>query len=113
MSCLIELFLEIFIEGILSLVMSACLKLVHVFVPSKEITPKMKEKIKNTITTISVLLILILFIGVIFLLPPDDTNLNTIGKYMTIIPLSIIGLQIVLGIIITIVKCLHAHKKQF
>ena len=111
MGCLIELFLEIFIEGILSLVMSACLKLVHVFVPSKEITPKMKEKIKNTITTISVLLILILFIGVTFLLPPENTKLHMVGKYMTVIPLLIIGLQIVLGIIVTIIKIVNRHKK--
>ncbi len=112
MGCLIELFLEIFIEGTLSLVMSAYLKLAHIFVPNKEIPPKMKENIKNTITTISALLILILFLGVIFLLPPNNTKLHMIGKHMTIIPLSIIGLQIVLGIIVTIARFLDHHKKQ-
>ena len=110
MGCLFELFMEIFIEGILNLVMFVYLKAAHILVPNKVISLKVENKIRNIITTVSVLLVLTLFIGIIFLLL-DDTIFNTIGKYMTFMPLSIIGLQIVLSIIVMIVKLLKRHKK--
>ena len=110
MGCLFELFMEIFIEGILNLVMFVYLKAAHILVPNKVISPKVENKIRNIITTVSVLLVLSLFIGLIFLLL-DGAAFNAIGKYMTFIPLSIIGLQIVLSIIVMIVKLLKRHKK--
>jgi hypothetical protein len=110
MGCLFEMFFEILIEGILNLFMFVYLKVAHVFVPNKIISPKTENKIKNIITTVSVLLVLTLFIGVIFLLP-DDVMFNTIGKYMTSISLSIIGLQVVLSIVVMIVKLVETRKK--
>ena len=110
MGCLFEIFAEIFIEGILNLVMFVYLKVAQILVPSKALSPKAEDKIRNTIRTVSALLVLTLFIGVIFLLP-DDGMFNTIGKYMTFIPLSVIGLQVVLGVIVIVVKLLKRHKK--
>ena len=114
MGCLFEMFIEIcidiFIEGILNLVMFVYLKAAHVLVPNKEISRNAENKIRNIITIVSVLLVLTLFIGVIFLLP-NDAILNTIGKYMTFIPLSMIGLQVALSIVVMIVKHLKRHKK--
>ena len=110
MGCLFEIFVEIFIEGILNLVMFVYLKVAHVLVPYKDISPKVENKIRNIITIVSVLLVLTLFIGVVFLLP-DDAIFNTIGKYMTFIPLSVIGFQVVLSIVVIIVKLLKCHKK--
>ncbi len=110
MGCLTEMFVEIFIEGVLNLVMYVYLKLAHVFVPDKEISEMTKNKIKNVITTISVLLTLTLFIGVIFLLT-DDSRFSAAGKCMTFIPLSIIGGQVVLGIIVTIVRVIKNKSK--
>ena len=110
MGCLFEVFVEMFIEGIVYLVMFVYLKVAYVLVPSKEISPKVENKIRNIITTVSVLLALTLFIGVILLLP-GDSIFNTIGKYMTFISLSVLGLQVVLSIVIMIVKLLKHHKK--
>ena len=110
MGCLFEIFVEILIEGILNLVMFIYLELAHVLVPNKKITEKAENKARNIITTISVLLVLSLFIGLIFLLS-DDTTFNAIGKYMTFIPLSILGLQVVLSIVVMIVKLVKGYKK--
>ena len=110
MGCLFEIFIEIFIEGILNLVMFIYLKLAHMLVPNKKIPKKTETKVQNIITIVSVLLVLSLFIGLIFLLT-DDTAFNAIGKYMTFIPLSIIGLQVVLSIVVMIAKLVTRYKK--
>ena len=110
MGCLFEMFLEVFIEGILSLFMFVYLKVAHVLVPNKTISQKSRDKIKNMITIISALLLITMFIGITFL-SPDDAMLNTVGKYMTFIPLSIIGLQVVLSIVVMIVKIVKRRKK--
>ena len=110
MGCIFEMFVEMLIEGILNLVMFVYLKLAHVLVPTKKITKKTESKIKNVITTISALWVLTLFYGVMFLLS-DDATFNAIGKYMTFIPLSIIGLQILLSILVMIIKLIKRHKK--
>ena len=44
MGCLFEIFIEIFIEGILNLVMFIYLKLAHMLVPNKKIPKKQKPK---------------------------------------------------------------------
>ena len=98
MGCLLEVLFQLFIEGIIELVMSIYLKFVTSIAPEKA-----KSTAKNIITTISVLLVLVLFIGIIFLLP-DDPVFNTIGKYMTFIPLSIIAIQLIIGIFFTVIK---------
>jgi protein-S-isoprenylcysteine O-methyltransferase Ste14 len=110
MGCLFEIFIEIFIEGILNLVMFIYLKLAYMLVPNKKISEKTETKVRNIITIVSLLLVLSLFIGLTFLLP-GDAALNAIGKYMTFIPLSIIGLQVVLSIVVMIVKLVKRYKK--
>ena len=97
MGCLFDIFIEIFIEGILNLVMFIYLKLAYMLVPNKKISEKTETKVLNIITIVSVLLVLSLLIGLIFLLT-DDAAFNAIGKYMTFIPLSIIGLQVSLSL---------------
>ena len=110
MGCLFEIFVEIFIEGILNLVVFIYLKIAHMLAPNKKITEKAENKARNIITIVSLLLLVSLSIGLAFL-APDDTTVNAIGKYMTFIPLSIIGLQVVLSIIVMIVKLVKHHKK--
>ena len=110
MGCLFEIFIEIFIEGILNLVMFIYLKLAHMLVPNKKIPKKTETKVRNIITIVSVLLVISLVIGLTFLLQ-DDAAVNAIGKYMTFIPLSIIGLQVVLSIVVMIEKLVKRYKK--
>lgn len=103
MGCLFELILQLFIEGTVELLMSVYLKLSSALIPDSVQSEKTKTKIKNTITTISIFEVLFLFLGIIFLLPNDPT-FDIIGKFMTFIPLSIIVLQLIIGIIFTILK---------
>ena len=103
MGCLIEFILQLFIEGTVGLFMSVYLKLSSSLIPNSLQSQKIKTKIKNTITTISAFEVLFLFLGIFFLLP-DDPTFNIIGKFMTFIPLSIITLQLIIGITFTILK---------
>ena len=110
MGCLFDIFIQIFIEGILNLVIFIYLKLAHMLVPNKKISEKTETQVRDIITIVSGLLFLSLCIGLILLLP-DDAALNAIGKYMTFIPLSIIGLQVILSIVVMIVKLVKRYKK--
>ena len=110
MGCLFEILIELFINGILELVMFIYLKLASLFVPNKVVSPKTKNKIQNIVTTISLLLTLTLFIGLVFLLP-DEPLFRTIGRYMTFIPLTILGVQVLLGVVIVVVKAIRQKKR--
>lgn len=101
MGCLIELFFEIFFE----LILYCYIKLMSLIVPDKVFTEQTKNKLKVAVTTVSAILGIILIIGIILLIQ-DDPSIKNIGKYMTYITLSIIGIQILLGII---VKTIHKH----
>ena len=102
MGCLLELFFEIFVEGIFELIGYCYIKLMQFIVPDKKVSEKTKKTIRNIATTFAVLLAIVLIIGFI-LLVQEDLFVKNIGKYMTYIPLSIIVLQILLGIIVKIV----------
>ena len=102
MGCLLELFFEIFVEGIFELIGYCYIKLMQLIVPDKKVSEKTKKSIRNIATTFAVLLAVVLIIGFI-LLVQEDLFVKNIGKYMTYIPLSIMVLQILLGIIVKIV----------
>lgn len=107
MGCIAELFFEIFVEGIVELIGYCYMKLMQLIVPDKTVSEKAKRIIKNTLTTISALLGVVLIIGLIFLLQADPFTKN-IGRYMTYIPLAVMVVQIVLGIV---VKVINASKE--
>ncbi|MBE6679957.1 MAG: hypothetical protein E7598_05470 [Ruminococcaceae bacterium] len=111
MGCLFEMLLQIFIEGTLNVVMYVYLKLACIFVPENEISKKTEKKIRNIITTVSALLFLSLLTGVSFLTAHNAT-IETIGKYLTFISLIILGMQIVLGIIVTVAKAVKHQKSE-
>lgn len=102
MGCLLELFFEIFVEGVLELIGHCYLKLMLLIVPSKTVTAREKKVLKNTVTTIAGILALVTVIGVILLIQ-DDPILKGIGRYMTYIPLTIMALQISLGVIMKLI----------
>lgn len=102
MGCLLELFFEIFVEGIFELIGYCYIKLMQLIVPDKKVSEKTKKTIRNIATTFAALLAVVLIIGFVLLLQ-EDPFIENIGKYMTYIPLSIMVLQILLGIIVKIV----------
>ena len=98
MGCLLEFFLELIFE----LVVYCYIKLMQLIVPDKVISEKTTGIIKTTVTAIAALLAIVLIIGAILLIQ-DDPDIKNVGKYMTYIPLTIIGAQILLGIAVRIV----------
>ena len=102
MGCLLELFFEIFLEGIFELIGYCYIKLMQLIVPDKKVSEKTKKTIKNIATTFAALLAIVLIIGFI-LLVQDDPFIKNIGKYMTYIPLAIMALQVLIGISVKIV----------
>lgn len=108
MGCLLELFFEIFVEGIFELIGYCYIKLMTLIIPDKTITDRTKKRIKNVVTTVAAVLGIILVIGLVFLIQ-DDPFIKNIGKYMTYIPLAIIALQVVLGIIMKTIS--HFRRK--
>ena len=103
MGCLFEILFEIFFEAIFEGIMWCYMKLMQLIIPQRTISNKTKTIIKNVITIVSVILFIILIIGALCWLQ-DDLIIKHIGKYMTLIPLTIIVLQIFLGIILKIVS---------
>lgn len=111
MGCLFEILFEIFgtiiIEGTIELVFYCYIKLIQLIVPKKTISEKNKAVIKNTVITVTVILMLSLFIGLLCLIQSNPVIKN-VGKYMTYIPLIIIVFQITFGIVIKVIN--HFQK---
>lgn len=103
MGCLFEIIFEVFFEGVFEGIMWCYMKLMQLIIPQKNISDKTKKIIKNVITIASPTLFLILFIGAVCWFQDAELTVKHIGKYMTLIPLTIITLQISLGIISKIV----------
>ena len=115
MGCLIELLLEILVEGVLELVFFLYWKLASIFIPDREISAKTKKRIENVVKIICAFLIVILIVGIVILLGtseelPEASTLNIVGKCMTFIPLTIICIQIVLGVGLMIVKAIRKRR---
>ena len=102
MGCLLELFFEIFVEGIFELIGYCYIKLMQLIVPDKKVSEKTKKTIRNIATTFAALSAIALIIGFILLIQ-DDPFINNIGKHMTYISLAIMALQVLMGISVKIV----------
>ena len=100
--CVLELFFEIFVEGIFELIGHCYIKLMQLIVPDKIVSEETKKTIRNIATTFAALLAIVLIIGFIFLIQ-DDPFVKNIGKYMTYIPLGIMALQVLIGILVKLV----------
>ncbi len=104
MGCLLEMFFEIFFEGMLELIGYCYIKLMQLIVPDKTISKKTKKTIKSIVTIFAALLAIVLIVGLV-LLVQDDPFIKNIGRYMTYVPLAIIALQVLIGILVKIVGC--------
>lgn len=101
MGCIIEFFVELFVEGIFELFGYCYIKLMHLIVPNKTVSKKSKRIMKGIAATFAALLAVALLIGFI-LFVQDDPSIKTIGRYMTYISLALMVLQIAAGIVVKI-----------
>lgn len=102
MGCLVEMIAEVFVEGFFELIGYCYIRLMTLIIPDKQITEKTKNRLKRCIKVFAAILGIALIVGLIFLIQ-DDLVIKNIGKYMILISLSIIGLQIFLGMIVKII----------
>jgi len=103
MDFLLELFVEIFGEGIVELIGWSYIKLMQLFIPEKTLTEKAVKIIRIAAETIAIVLFFALVIGLV-LWAQDDKTIKNVGEVLTYVSLSIIALQIVLGICTKIIR---------
>lgn len=107
MSCSIEFFIEVFLEGTIELIGYCYIKLMQLIIPNKTASEKAKRVIKGVATTIAALLAFSLIVGLILLMP-NNPAVKAVGKYIIYVSLTMIALQIVAGIVVKIVN--HCKK---
>lgn len=100
---LIELIVEILVDGFFELIVHGYLKLMSLIVPNKTISDDTKYRLEIVVKTFSAIVGITLIIGLLLVMQSDPIIKN-IGRYLTYIPLAIIGIQIVLGILFKIVS---------
>lgn len=104
MGCLFELFLEIVVEVVCEVVAEFYLELMSLIVPNKIITPKTKKIITLIVISLSIVLFIALICGAVLWGQDNNLVLRIVGKYMTLISVGIIVIQITLGVIFKIVQ---------
>ena len=103
MGCLLEFVFEVVFESVAELIVCAYISLVKLIVPDKVFTRQTTTTVRNAVVTVSVLLLISLVVGILCLLPPDPV-INTVGRYMTYIPLGIIGVEIIAGVVMFVIR---------
>ena len=103
MGCLFEFLFELVFEVILELVVGLYLKLMLMVVPRHTFNACTRKKVKTVVTVIAVLAMASLIIGLL-LWASGQPFVQSVGRYMTFVPLSIMGVHLVLGIVVRIVS---------
>ena len=106
MGCLMEILFEVLLEGVLELVMYLYTKLVSIFIPEKVISEKTRKVVKVVAVVFCTIMICCLVCGIFLFLAPENSTEHTVGAYMTFIPLTVLGIQIVLGIALLVIKAI-------
>lgn len=109
MGCLIELFLEIFVEGLLEWIAQCYLKLVLLILPERRISELTRRIVKTVAVIVMFCLFLVLLIG-LSLLVQQDPDIQQIGSNMIRISLFVMAGQILFGILAWIIRCCKKQK---
>ena len=105
MGCLFEFIFEVVFTGLFHLLLEGYIAISFLIIPRDGISKARENKIRKTLTGFFAILLLFVLFGVIFMLP-NMPVLNIVGKYMTFVSLSIIGLQILIGIVAAAVRAI-------
>lgn len=103
MGFFMELISDIFIEGIIEFFGYCYLQLMQLIVPDKTVSERARKNIKIVATTIAALLFAAVIVG-LSLFVQEDPFTSNIGKYVLGISVSIMALQVLLGITMRIVN---------
>lgn len=102
MGCLLEFITEIVAEGVIEFFVYCYLQLMQLIVPDKAVSEKAKKIAKIIATTIAVVLFVAAIVGLGFFVQEDPVASN-IGKHVLAVSLSVMALQVLLGITMRIV----------
>lgn len=108
MGCLLELIFELFVEGIFELIGHCYIKLMQLIVPDKTVSEKATKTIRKIATTFAALLAIVFIIGLV-LFVQEEPYFKNIGRHMTYISLTIMAVQVLLGILVKLIG--HFKKK--
>lgn len=111
MGCLFEFIFELVGEILFELTCSGYIYLMTLVTRNAALPETRRKKVENIVKTFSVLLLLGVVIGLILVLIPECTSeVRAVGRWLLIVCLSFIGLQILAGILAKIVSALHKKK---
>ena len=99
MGCLLEFIMEVVGEGVIEFFAYCYLQLMQLIVPDKAVTEKTKKITKIIATTMAAVLLVALIVG-LGLFVQEDPAASNIGKYVLVVSLFVIVLQVLLGIIV-------------
>ena len=102
MGCLLEFITEIVAEGVIEFFAYCYLQMMLLIVPDKAVTEKTKKITKIIATTMAAVLFVTVIVGLGFFVQEDPAASN-VGKYVLAVSLSVIVLQVLLGITMRIV----------
>lgn len=111
MECIAELFFEIFFEAAVEGIFYLYLWLMSLAIPEKSLSEKTKNKAKKIIKVYCAILILVIIAGLILIACSDGPGfVETLGRYLTFIPLALTGAQIMLGIVFRIIAAVRKKR---
>ena len=111
MGCLLDLFFELFFEGLVELIVYLYMKIVSWILPEHKFSEKLKKRLRNGLEVFSAIMLLSLMCGIGLLIDADPAG-KTVGAYMTYIPLGIIVAQLLLGIIIKVITIIRRKNRE-
>lgn len=111
MGCLLEFFVEFFVEGLIELIVYLYVKIASWIVPEHKFSEKLQKRFRIGILVLFVLQVISLIVGLI-ILEEEDPSFALAGRYLTYIPLVMIGTQLLLGIIAKIVTVIRNKRKE-
>ena len=99
MGCLLEFIMEVVGEGVIEFFAYCYLQLMQLIVPDEAVTEKTKKITKIIATTMAAVLFVAVIVGLGFFVQEDPAASN-VGKYVLAVSLTVIVLQVLLGIIV-------------
>lgn len=111
MGCLFEFLFELFGEFLFELIGEGHIYLMTLVTRNTALPEARRKKLENIAKVFSILLLLAALAGLILVWIPECTpEFRTVGQWLLIVCLSLIGIQILVGIICKLLIALRERK---
>ena len=102
MGCLLEFMTDILFEGIVEFFGYCYLQLMQMIVPDKAVSERTRRVVRFIAKTMAAVLFIAVLIGLCFFVQ-EDPAASDIGKYVLLISLSVMALQVLLGVMMRLI----------